>query len=241
MVTCTACDSTRGLKERAPAGASLGHTQRVDAGFNWKILLVEDEEFTRSLLANLLTQSGAHVQSAASTTEALQLLESFEPHVVMTDLDLGIGPSGAHLLRRVAEDAPWVGLVTLSAHASPELAVRDSGLIPDGTVSVVKSDVHSVGDLLGALEAAVIRRVVHDRSSDHGDRIVLSQVHGEILRLISEGFSNAGIAKERNTTLRAAEGMVQRTFLALGLHSDPDRNARVLAVRLWQQGKVVIR
>ena len=209
-------------------------------GFRWKVLLVEDEEFTRGLLTSSLEKSGVEVRSCPSVSMALTLLQEFEPHVVITDLDLGQGPSGVHLLERVAQQTPWVGMAILSAHASPELAVRDGYRIPEGTVYAVKSEIAGAADLVTLVQAAVERRVVRE-SDAIGDRIVISQVHGEILRMIAEGLSNAAIAKERNTSLRAAEGMVQRTFVALGIGSDADRNARVLAVRMWQQGKVIIR
>jgi DNA-binding NarL/FixJ family response regulator len=211
-----------------------------EEGFRWKVLLVEDEEFTRGLLTNSLEKSGIEVRSCPSVSIALTLLQEFEPHVVITDLDLGQGPSGVHLLERVAQQTPWVGMAILSAHASPELAVRDGYRIPEGTVYAVKSEIAGADDLVTLVQAAVERRVVRE-SDAIGDRIVISQVHGEILRMIAEGLSNAAIAKERNTSLRAAEGMVQRTFVALGIGSDADRNARVLAVRMWQQGKVIIR
>lgn len=211
-----------------------------EEGFRWKVLLVEDEEFTRGLLTNSLDKSGVEVQSCPSVSIALTLLQEFEPHVVITDLDLGQGPSGVHLLERVAQQTPWVGMAILSAHASPELAVRDGYRIPEGTVYAVKSEIASAEDLVALVQAAVERRVVRE-SDEISDKIVLSQVHGEILRMIAEGLSNAAIARERNTSIRAAEGMVQRTFVALGIGSDADRNARVLAVRMWQQGKVIIR
>jgi DNA-binding NarL/FixJ family response regulator len=209
-------------------------------GFRWKVLLVEDEEFTRGLLTSSLEKSGVEVRSCPSVSIALTLLQEFEPHVVITDLDLGQGPSGVHLLERVAQQTPWVGMAILSAHASPELAVRDGYRIPEGTVYAVKSEIASAEDLVILVQAAVERRVVRE-SDAVSDKVVLTPVHGEILRMIAEGLSNSAIAKERNTSLRAAEGMVQRTFVALGIGSDADRNARVLAVRMWQQGKVIIR
>jgi DNA-binding NarL/FixJ family response regulator len=212
----------------------------MEEGFRWKVLLVEDEEFTRGLLTNSLEKSGVEVQSCPSVSLALTLLQEFEPHVVITDLDLGPGPSGVHLLERVAQQTPWVGMAILSAHASPELAVRDGYRIPEGTVYAVKSAIASAEDLVALVQAAVERRVVRE-SDEIGDKIIVSQVHGEILRMIAEGLSNAAIARERNTSIRAAEGMVQRTLVALGLGSDADHNARVLAVRMWQQGKVIIR
>ncbi|MSY02835.1 MAG: hypothetical protein F2672_03925 [Actinobacteria bacterium] len=69
----------------------------------------------------------------------------------------------------------------------------------------------------------------------------MSATQGEILRMIADGLSNAAIARERGVTLRAAEALIQRTFSALGVKGDPDLNSRVIAVRLWQQGKVVVR
>jgi hypothetical protein len=41
--------------------------------------------------------------------------------------------------------------------------------------------------------------------------------------------------------LRAAEALIQRTFTALGVSGDSTINPRVVAVRKWQQGKVVVK
>lgn len=218
-------------------------TERIEApeeGFHYRVLLVEDEEFTRGLLTQTLTRAGVHVRSCSSVAEALSHLADFDPHVVMTDLDLGSGPSGVHLIRRVARDMPWVGRVVLSVHASPELAARDGRSMPDGVVYLVKSEIAKAEDLLEAFGAAIEQQVVHE-SPTSGDRVVISATHGEILRLVAEGLSNAGIAEARGTTVNAAEGMVQRMFLALGIRSSRQYNARVLAVRMWQQGRVIVR
>jgi len=72
-------------------------------------------------------------------------------------------------------------------------------------------------------------------------RIVVSETQGEILRLMAEGYTNQAIAKRRGTSLRATEALVQRTFASLGLKSDDEFNPRILAVRMWQEDKVVIK
>jgi DNA-binding NarL/FixJ family response regulator len=59
--------------------------------------------------------------------------------------------------------------------------------------------------------------------------------------LIAEGFTNSAIAARRGTSLRATETLVQRTFATLGIKNDEEFNPRILAVRLWQSDKVVIR
>lgn len=224
---------------------TINREMEAEEGFAWRVLLVEDEEFTRGLLTQTLTRAGVKVHSCASAAEALRSLDAFEPHVVMTDLDLGVGPSGVHLINRIATDAPWVGRIILSAHASPELGARDGAFLSDDVVYLVKSEVTEPGDLFNAIKAAIERQgsdVIADPSGQSDDtRIVISAAHGEILRLVAEGLSNAGIAAERETSVRAAEGMVQRMFLALGIRPNPRHNARVLAVRMWQQGRVAVR
>jgi len=210
--------------------------------YHHRVLLVEDEEFTRTLVAGSLTSSGLEVRGVSTVTAAVDLLESFEPHVVMADLDLGPGPSGADLLTRVAAEQPWVGLVVLTAHESPELALPKSSNLPDRVVYLVKSHINSVGDLQSAVESALIDAQPHATAEyDQHGKVVLTQPQAEILRLIAEGYSNAGIAQQRGTTLRSAESLVRRTFHALGLESNPAMNPRVLAVRMWQQGRVVVR
>lgn len=215
--------------------------RRSDADFHYRVLMVEDEEFTRALLTDTLARAGVLVLACATVSEALPALEDFDPHVVMTDLDLGPGPSGAHFLRHVARDRPWVGRVILSMHASPELGARDGAELPDDVIYLVKSKVASADELLGALEAAIENKVIRELPAGGETRVVISEAHGQVLRLVAEGLSNAGIAEARGTSLTAAEGMVQRLFLAMGISSDRRHNARVLAVRMWQQGRVVVK
>lgn len=207
---------------------------------HWRVVVVEDEEFTRSLLTQTLTSVGIEVRSAPSASEGMALIDQFNPHVVMTDLDLGVGPSGIHLLNKVHAQAPWIGKVVLTAHASPSLATTDPSALPDEVVYVVKADVTSAEQLFEAIRSSLTNEG-HHVVRDAEDRIVLSAAHGETLRLMGMGLSNAGIAEARGTTLRAAEGMVQRVFLALGLKSDAHYNMRVLAVKMLQQGRIVIR
>ena len=82
--------------------------------FAGRVLLVEDEEFTRSLLLDGLVRVGVEARAVGTSAEALELLAEFDPHVVVSDLNLGTGPSGAALLSRVAEEHPWVGLLALA-------------------------------------------------------------------------------------------------------------------------------
>ena len=207
-----------------------------------KVLLAEDEAFTRAIVTESLTNAGMNVRSVGSVIEALAVIDSFDPHVVLTDLDLGPGPDGADLLSKIFRERPWTGMVAMTAHASPELAVSGTGRIPESTVYIVKSQISTIQNLVKAVEDSISKsEQSHQQPKDIGDKIVISSHQAEILRMLADGQSNASIARERGITLRAAEALIQRTFVALGVKGDPDMNSRVVAVRLWQLGKVVVK
>ncbi|MSX84761.1 MAG: response regulator [Actinobacteria bacterium] len=207
-----------------------------------RVLLVEDEEFTRAMVAEMLATSGITVSSAKSVSEALSTIDAFDPHVVLTDLDLGNGPDGADLLAKVFKDRPWTGMVVMTAHASPELAISDASRIPDPTVYIVKSEIKTISNLVLAIEESIEKTGKFQNSFiSSPEKITITATQAEILRMIADGLSNASIAKERDITLRAAEALIQRTFIALGVNGDPNVNPRVVAVRMWHQGKVSVK
>ena len=207
-----------------------------------RVLLVEDEEFTRNMVGEMLTTSGVTVASVDSVAKAISTIDSFDPHVVLTDLDLGNGPDGADLLLKVFKERPWTGMVIMTAHASPELAINDASRIPHPTVYIVKSEIKSISNLLLAIEESIEKTGKFQQSSaPSGEKITITASQAEILHMLADGLSNASIAKERGITLRAAEALIQRTFIALGVNGDPNVNPRVVAVRLWQQGKVAVK
>jgi len=130
----------------------------------------------------------------------------------------------------------------LTSHASPALAIPNGVALPAGVTYLVKSELGSISDLVAAVEDSISHSSSEiEKPVFENDRIVISATQGEILLLLAEGYTNAAIARKRGTSLRAAETLVQRTFSSLGLKNDEDFNPRVLAVRMWQQGKVVVK
>jgi DNA-binding NarL/FixJ family response regulator len=215
----------------------------MTTGFRARILVAEDEEFTLNLLREVLEGANFQVEAVKSVAEAIERVASFDPHAVVTDLNFGVaGPSGADLLQFIEKEHPWVGKVVLTSHASPALAIPNGVAIPEGVTYLVKSELGAISDLVGAVEDSISHSSTHHaRPEMENDRIVISSTQGEILLLLAEGYTNAAIARKRGTSLRATETLVQRTFASLGIKSDEDFNPRVLAVRMWQQGKVVVK
>ena len=207
-----------------------------------RVLLVEDEDFTRTRVGEMLSASGITVRPVASVAEAINALDEFDPNVVLTDLDLGDGPDGADLLTKVAEERPWTGMVVMTAHASPELAINDASRIPEQAGYIVKSEIHSIQNLISVIQESIIMPGNFNGSdSENEEKITITTSQAEILRMIADGLSNTSIAEARGITLRAAEALIQRTFVALGVNGDSSINPRVVAVRKWQQGKVVVK
>ncbi|MDQ3367125.1 MAG: response regulator [Myxococcota bacterium] len=85
---------------------------------NVTLLLVEDEIDNRDMLADGLAAHGADVRTASSGEEALDLLRTWRPDVLISDLDLP-GIDGYTLLETIRRDAPLAPLpaIALTGHA----------------------------------------------------------------------------------------------------------------------------
>jgi DNA-binding NarL/FixJ family response regulator len=181
------------------------------------VLLVEDEDFTRTMVSEMLSASGINVLPVASVAEALKLMDEFDPHVVLTDLDLGHGPDGADLLTKVAEDRPWTGMVIMTAHASPELAINDVSRIPEQAGYIVKSELNSIHSLVSIIQESIIMPGNFNGSDNVGEeKVTITSSQAEILRMIADGLSNTAIAEARGITLRAAEALNSENLCSTG-------------------------
>jgi PAS domain S-box-containing protein len=115
---------------------------------NVRILVVDDDEDARDLIALLLSRAGADVMVAADASTALALMSGYSPDVVVTDLAMP-GKDGYALLvaLRRMEEALHVPVVAVTAHASADEAQR---AISAGFDAHVTKPVNAV-DLLHAV------------------------------------------------------------------------------------------
>lgn len=115
-------------------------------------------------------------------------------------------------------------------------------MLPDDVTFLIKSLATS-HDIYEAILDSV-QRGIEPRQMSHESTegiYVVSRSQAELLRMIADGLSNAAIARQRNRTLAATESLIHRLFASLNLGSNPDVNQRVVAVKMWQQGKVRIK
>jgi DNA-binding NarL/FixJ family response regulator len=213
-------------------------------GGRLKVVVADDDAFTTSLVSEGLRAHGFAVATALTTADAWELVAREEPHALVSDLNFGPGESAAALLTRVHQELPWVGLVVLTSHQSPELAIQDAESLPAGVVYLVKTQLTSTDDLREAVlqsisgapaAAPAVAPLAASRES-----IVLTSAQAEVLRMLADGASTRAIAELRGTSVRAAETMLSRLYLALEVDTDEHSNPRVSAVRLWQQGRVTV-
>lgn len=206
-----------------------------------RLIVVEDEPFTRQLVANALAQQGFEVIECSDASTALDLVAEFEPHVIVSDLDLGpSGPSGIDLLQHVTRTHPWIGLVALTAHSNPQLAA--SGQLPAGVAYLIKSEITNLEQIgvtvRSTLSHGQAASIQQNLDADETEFYFVTRDQAEALRMLAQGMTNQAIADQRGTTIRAVENLISRTYAALQLDRDTSRNYRIEAVKLWQTGRV---
>jgi two-component system response regulator HydG len=98
------------------------------------ILIVDDEQATRELCADVATGCGMKVQAAGSAEEALEILEQFPIDIVLTDLKLPQA-SGVELLQRVRNLYPQTVVLMLTQYGTIQSAAETMGLGAKGYVT----------------------------------------------------------------------------------------------------------
>ncbi|WP_395639357.1 DNA-binding response regulator [Pseudolysinimonas sp.] len=205
-----------------------------------RVVIAEDDDFTRSLVAEALRSGGFDVREARLPDEAWDLIGD-DTHALVTDLDFGHGISSGPLLRRMADERPWVALVVLTSHLSPELAVSDADRMPSDLVYIVKSRLRRAGDIADAVRDALSGRASSPRIDDGDRTLTVTSAQADMLRMIASGLTTKVIAERRGTTVRAAETMVARLYSALGVDQDESTSPRIEATRLWLQGRIRVK
>jgi CheY-like chemotaxis protein len=80
-----------------------------------RVLVVDDEVHVRQVLRDFLTTVGDEVATAASGTEALELVPTFQPDVVLVDMVMP-GLSGVEVLDALRRAGVTVPVILISGH-----------------------------------------------------------------------------------------------------------------------------
>jgi DNA-binding NarL/FixJ family response regulator len=201
------------------------------------VLVVENEDFLRSLIADSLEKQGFSVATAANGLDAKRIIKSVDPDAAILDIDLGNGPTGLDIATQLSITSPEIGIVFLTDLPDPRFA-REAHEVKKNQAYLNKRLVSDASTLVEAVEAVLtesnLKGYRHDQLTDR-PLVDLSRTQLEILKLIVEGKTNQQIADIRNRSLGATESAVTRTLEALGIERDAEQNVRVEAVRKYFQ------
>jgi DNA-binding NarL/FixJ family response regulator len=213
-----------------------------------RVILAEDDVLLREGLASLLLRSGLEVVGqAGDASQLVTMVRDQIPELVVVDIRMPPshtteGLDAAHVIRR---DFPEVGILVLSAHVEVEHALE---LLAGGRGIgyLLKSRVTDIDEFIGSLQRvakggsvvdpALVAELVAARHRDDPLE-VLSMREQEVLALMAEGRSNAGIARRLWVTEGTVEKHVRSILTKLSLAETDDDHRRVLAVLAYLEAR----
>ena len=201
-----------------------------ESGFSRKIVVVDDENIIRYLLVNLLENLGFEAWSASTAVEGMKLIRKVDPDVVVLDLDLGQGASGADLVSAIRLQNSSRGIVMLSNF----LPKKTEQLALERVSYLHKSELHDASVLQRAIDSSVGLATppqAHPVGVYASDIQALTRNQQEILGLLAQGKTNEEISIELGIGTRAVERTVTRIYQKLDLSSKPVGARRVEAAR----------
>jgi DNA-binding NarL/FixJ family response regulator len=217
-----------------------------------RVALAEDHHLLREGTRRLLEDTGEVdiVASCGNAAELVAEVDRVRPDVVVTDIRMPPdhfreGIDAAHEIRR---RHAGVGVVVLSQYANSLYA---RALFADGTAGLaylLKDRIADVDEVLRALRAVVAGDAVIDprvvevlvaRGSQPDDSPLarLTPRETDVLGLMAQGASNAGIMDALVLSESAVEKHINSIFAKLGLTHEPLIHRRVAAVLAFLQAQ----
>jgi DNA-binding NarL/FixJ family response regulator len=212
-----------------------------------RILIGEDAALFRRGLARLLEDAGHEVVAVAGDADTARAQVAAErPDLAILDIRMPPDHSddGARLAAELRAAYPALGIVLLSQHVETKHSV---GLVSQGRFGyLLKDRVLDVDEFLAVLERVgaggsaldpeVVSRLLAASQSD--SRLAhLTAREREVLELVAQGWTNAGIARRLWLTERTVESHVRSILAKLGVSEEDDGHRRVLAVLAYLEAR----
>ena len=210
-----------------------------------RVVIAEDSVLLREGLARLLGENDLEVVQTCQTADDLLLkVRSYSPDVAIVDIRLPPthNDEGLQAALEIRAKHPSVGVLVLSQYVEVGLALKlladsaeGTGYLLKDRISNVKEFVEAVRRVGGggsAIDPIIVSTLLSKRRADD-PLSELTPREREVLELMAEGRSNAGIAESLVITTRAVEKYVSSIFGKLGLPSSGSDSRRVLAVLLY--------
>jgi serine/threonine-protein kinase PknK len=206
-----------------------------------RVVVADDDVLLREGVAGLLERAGFEIAGqAGDAADLLRVVRGERPDLVIVDIRMppGHDTDGLDAARVIRQELPEVGILVLSAHAEVDEAMellatgRAVGYVLKSRVSKLEDFIETVDRVISGgsvVDPAIVQELVNVRHRE--DRLErLTEREREVLAMMAEGASNAGIAKRLWVTEGTVEKHVRSILAKLRLPEAPDDHRRVLAV-----------
>lgn len=205
-----------------------------------RVMLVEDQVLLREGLAGLFRDAQHDVVgSLGDTAHLTELVAERKPDIVV--LDIRLPPTytdeGTRAAAEIKAAHPATGVILLSQHIQTthtvDLVARGGFgyLLKDRVLDVTDflASVDRVAKGGSALDPYVVGQLLHRTEGRRGPAGLTEREH-DVLRLMAQGLTNAGVAKRLFLSERTVEAHVRRLLSKLDIADSDDAHRRVLAV-----------
>jgi DNA-binding NarL/FixJ family response regulator len=202
-----------------------------------RVLIVDDHPVVRTGIRNMLEPAiGISVVGEASTgSEALQMIESLQPNVVLLDMKLP-DMSGIEVIKQIYEAKGKSRVLGLSSYDDREfisqlLNYGASGYllkeeVPEYIIDAVRGVAHGEAGWVSRKVAALLSQIILKDKEDGTD---LTARELEVLRLVVDGKTNDQIGVSLGISVKTVENHLHAIFRKMGVVSRVE--AAVMAVR----------
>jgi DNA-binding NarL/FixJ family response regulator len=213
-----------------------------------RVVIAEDLALLRDGLERLLRDNGFEVAAAVGDAQSLlAAVASERPDVAVVDIRLppDFRDEGLRAALELRHSAPDTGVLMVSQYVEPAYAVELLADPRGGVGYLLKDRIMDVGDFVDAvarvarggtaLDPDVVAQLLS--RTGEGPLSELTPREREVLGLMAEGRSNAGIAEALVLTVGAVEKHIASIFGKLRLAQSDSDHRRVLAVLTYLQGQ----